>query len=85
MEDNAMGFTLKQYGIIEKIVQNHIRDWEEEESRDLKMKEQLAESEIQFQEVCLKSARSFNRAFRLSILVSSTVTAVCIIAYILFG
>jgi hypothetical protein len=38
MEDNAMGFTLIQYGIIEKIVRNHIRDWKEEESRDLKMK-----------------------------------------------
>ena len=69
MEEIAKGFTSKQYDIIERIVQRHIHDWK---------------ADRRFQENLSKSNRSFNLAFRLSVLISSTVIAMCIITAIIF-
>ena len=76
MEEIAMGFTPKQYGIIEKIVQQHIQDWKAEEARNLRMKDQLVQNEKRFQENLSKSNRNFNQTFRISVLICSIVIAV---------
>ena len=86
-----MCFTAEQCQLIDKIVQQRIREWKAEEAWDLRIKEQkelyekkFKESDRQYQENILKSNRSFYRTFRLSILISSSVIAVLIFLAILY-